>query len=86
MIGANAYWSIGEGFADMIGLTVSLSVVYTTCRYSHEACLCQTIRLALRYVCTLSPPGAAFDMFSSVGMCPGTALGFFWALGGTHID
>ncbi|EKM60729.1 uncharacterized protein PHACADRAFT_155836 [Phanerochaete carnosa HHB-10118-sp] len=42
--GANAYWSAGEGFADIIGLT--------------------TIRLALR-----------------AGMCPGTALGFFWALG-----
>ncbi|GJE87861.1 histidine kinase [Phanerochaete sordida] len=41
--GANAYWSAGEGFADIIGLT--------------------TIRLALR-----------------AGMCPGTALGFFWAL------
>ncbi|KAI0809255.1 histidine kinase [Irpex lacteus] len=42
--GTNAYWSTGEGFADVIGLT--------------------TIRLALRS-----------------GMCPGTALGFFWALG-----
>ncbi|RPD81571.1 histidine kinase [Lentinus tigrinus ALCF2SS1-7] len=42
--GTNAYWSTGEGFADIIGLT--------------------TIQLALR-----------------AGMCPGTALGFFWALG-----
>ncbi|KAJ3003995.1 hypothetical protein NUW54_g5022 [Trametes sanguinea] len=42
--GTNAYWSTGEGFADVIGLT--------------------TIQLALR-----------------AGMCPGTALGFFWALG-----
>ncbi|OCH84424.1 histidine kinase [Obba rivulosa] len=42
--GTNAYWSSGEGFADVIGLT--------------------TIQLALRS-----------------GMCPGTALGFFWALG-----
>ncbi|TBU58822.1 histidine kinase [Dichomitus squalens] len=42
--GTNAYWSKGEGFADIIGLT--------------------TIQLALR-----------------AGMCPGTALGFFWALG-----
>ncbi|KAI0090021.1 histidine kinase [Irpex rosettiformis] len=42
--GTNAYWSTGEGFVDVIGLT--------------------TIRLALRS-----------------GMCPGTALGFFWALG-----
>ncbi|OBZ79765.1 Peroxide stress-activated histidine kinase mak2 [Grifola frondosa] len=39
-----AWWSTGEGFADVIGLT--------------------TIQLALRS-----------------GMCPGTALGFFWALG-----
>ncbi|KAH9927462.1 histidine kinase [Epithele typhae] len=42
--GTNAYWSPGEGFADVIGLT--------------------TVQLALR-----------------AGMCPGTALGFFWALG-----
>ncbi|KAI0700426.1 histidine kinase [Cytidiella melzeri] len=42
--GTNAYWSTGEGFADVIGLT--------------------TIRIALRS-----------------GMCSGTALGFFWALG-----
>ncbi|KAI1786301.1 histidine kinase [Ganoderma leucocontextum] len=42
--GTNAYWSTGEGFADIIGLT--------------------TIQQALRG-----------------GMCPGTALGFFWALG-----
>ncbi|GBE78499.1 histidine kinase [Sparassis crispa] len=42
--GHNAYWSKGEGFADVIGLT--------------------TVKLALRS-----------------GMCPGTALGFFWALG-----
>ncbi|KAH9945631.1 histidine kinase [Amylocystis lapponica] len=42
--GHNAYWSTGEGFADIIGLT--------------------TVQLALRS-----------------GMCPGTALGFFWALG-----
>ncbi|OSX67898.1 hypothetical protein POSPLADRAFT_1043081 [Postia placenta MAD-698-R-SB12] len=43
--GHNAYWSTGEGFSDVIGLT--------------------TVQLALRS-----------------GMCPGTALGFFWALGG----
>ncbi|KAH8086606.1 histidine kinase [Cristinia sonorae] len=42
--GTNAYWSSGEGFADIIGLT--------------------TIQMALR-----------------AGICPGTALGFFWALG-----
>ncbi|PCH33241.1 hypothetical protein WOLCODRAFT_21861 [Wolfiporia cocos MD-104 SS10] len=42
--GHNAYWSTGEGFSDVIGLT--------------------TVQLALRS-----------------GMCPGTALGFFWALG-----
>ncbi|KAI0047651.1 histidine kinase [Auriscalpium vulgare] len=42
--GTNAYWSTGEGFTDVIGLT--------------------TIQLALRS-----------------GISPGTALGFFWALG-----
>ncbi|EPS99596.1 hypothetical protein FOMPIDRAFT_1147208 [Fomitopsis schrenkii] len=42
--GHNAYWSSGEGFSDIIGLT--------------------TVQLALRS-----------------GMCSGTALGFFWALG-----
>ncbi|RDX43976.1 histidine kinase [Lentinus brumalis] len=42
--GTNAYWSTGEGFADIIGLT--------TLNNLHRA-----------------------------GMCPGTALGFFWALG-----
>ncbi|KZT67653.1 histidine kinase [Daedalea quercina L-15889] len=42
--GHNAYWSSGEGFSDVIGLT--------------------TVQLALRS-----------------GMCSGTALGFFWALG-----
>ncbi|KAI0078477.1 histidine kinase [Panus rudis PR-1116 ss-1] len=42
--GTNAYWSTGEGFSDVIGLT--------------------TIQLALRS-----------------GICSGTALGFFWALG-----
>ncbi|CCM01303.1 uncharacterized protein FIBRA_03352 [Fibroporia radiculosa] len=42
--GHNAYWSVGEGFTDIIGLT--------------------TVQLALRS-----------------GMCSGTALGFFWALG-----
>ncbi|KAI0307475.1 histidine kinase [Multifurca ochricompacta] len=42
--GTHAYWSTGEGFTDVIGLT--------------------TIQLALRS-----------------GMSPGTALGFFWALG-----
>ncbi|KAI0294831.1 histidine kinase [Russula brevipes] len=42
--GTHAYWSTGEGFTDVIGLT--------------------TVQLALRS-----------------GMSPGTALGFFWALG-----
>ncbi|KAI9509850.1 hypothetical protein F5148DRAFT_1275037 [Russula earlei] len=42
--GTHAYWSTGEGFTDIIGLT--------------------TIQLALRS-----------------GMSPGSALGFFWALG-----
>lgn len=86
-LGTNAYWSKGEGFADVIGLTVS-------------SCPLQLFRVIIdrqlptdhTVSTTVSEPGLRMPCRSRLtdllraGMCPGTALGFFWALGGnvTH--
>ncbi|KAI0005369.1 hypothetical protein BJV74DRAFT_875326 [Russula compacta] len=61
--GTHAYWSTGEGFPDVIGLTVRFASL------SHDVLVSRV-------------PIRRFDwLCGSSGMSPGTALGFFWALG-----
>ncbi len=79
--GTHVYWSTGEEFTDVIGLTVRFIIVIASHPHSR---VIQDDSIG-------SAVGRDFfiavirlvSWFSS-GMSPGTALGFFWALGGMH--
>lgn len=80
--GTHAYWSTGEGFPDVIGLTVrfaslSHNVLVSRVPIRRFDWLCGRLRFIRRGL-------FVHTSWSSSGMSPGTALGFFWALGGVH--
>ena len=80
--GTHTYWSTGEGFTDVIGLTVrfasSSRVLISPAairRFNWLCGMCCFIRRGFFFV---------YAPWRSSGMSPGTALGFFWALAGTY--
>jgi hypothetical protein len=82
--GTHAYWSTGEGFTDVIGLTVRFMSHFITSSF-------HALQLDDSIGSTVGVPDILFienlfvySSWSSSGMSPGTALGFFWALAGVH--
>jgi hypothetical protein len=81
--GTHVYWSTGEGFTDVIGLTVWFTFLCYRVLISRV-----TIR-RFNWLCGRSRTTDKYLLFTpwfSSGMSPGTALGFFWALGGVHSE
>jgi hypothetical protein len=80
--GMHAYWSTGERFTDIIGLTVRHIPIP-----SHIIVSCVMTRQfnwrCGRSIVHRAPLVRTYPCFSS-GMSPGTALGFFWVLGGVY--
>jgi hypothetical protein len=80
--GTHAYWSAGEGFTDVIGLTVRFAF------QSHRALISRVATRLFNWLCGrcrfIYRESFVHSSCSSSGMSPGTALGFFWVLAGVH--
>jgi hypothetical protein len=80
--GTHVYWSTGEGFTDVIGLTVRF-----TCP-CHHVLISRVTTRRFNWLCGTSnfihSCLFVYFLWLSSGMSPGSALGFFWALGGVY--